>query len=108
MMAERQFEYGPLVKGIYFGFVAVTLLVVLFATSWAAYYILFLLFLGLALRPFLEKTGLYRHYSALTDIIHNRIYRKRYEKKRQEVDRNKHNEKYRKARTRDPSLPKHW
>ncbi len=107
-MAEHQFEYGPLTKGIYFGFIATTLLVVLFATSWAIYYILFLLFLGLGLRPLLESTGLYRNFSALTDMAHDRVYRKRYEKRRQEVDREKHNERYRKARTRDPSLPKHW
>ncbi|MFT5690996.1 MAG: hypothetical protein ACI92E_000321 [Oceanicoccus sp.] len=107
-MSERQFEYGPIVKGIYLAFIPLTMLVVMLATQWTAYYILVLLFLGFGLRPLLEKTGIYQNYFALTDIVHDKIYHKKYEKKRQEVDRKNHNEKYRKARTRDPSLPKHW
>ena len=55
-MKEPLFSYGPLARGTYGALIAVTGLVAVYALEWTGYYVGFLLFLGLGLRPVLEKT----------------------------------------------------
>lgn len=109
-MAEHQFEYGPVSKGLFFGLECLTILVALFATEYLGYYLLLLLFFGIGLRLILEKTGLYHWLSYNSQKLDERLHRTQLEEKRAEVDRKARDFKYRQSRSRgkDPKLPKNW
>ncbi len=58
-MSNLDFKYGPIAIGIYKAMLWLTILIAFVAFKFLIYYVPLLLFLGLGLRPFLIKTGLY-------------------------------------------------
>ena len=107
-MREREFEYGFIAKGVFLGLVASSVVVALYFPDRWLHYLGFLLFLGLGLRPLLERTGLYRLWNTVQGFFIERWNRKYLRKRRQEVDRRLRDEKYRGKRYKDPKLPKNW
>ena len=67
-----------------------------------------LLFLGLGLRPLLEKTGLYRLVSHYLLVVQEKSSAKFMEKRAAEIDRKQRDAKYRGRRVKHPGLPKNW
>lgn len=107
-MTGHKFEYGPLSRGIY---IALLWLMVLTATIFPElllWHILLVLFLGLGLRPLLEKSGLYDLYTHVTVSIAERWNRKFVETRRQEIERKRRRKMYRRFGNDDPRLPKNW
>jgi len=107
-MAERKFEYGPIARGIY---IALLWLVVLTAVAFPElllWHLLLVLFLGLGLRPLLEKTGLYALYAHVAVSFVERRNRKFVETRRREIERKRRREMYRRFGHDDPRLPKNW
>ena len=72
------------------------------------WHLLLVLFLGLGLRPLLEKTGLYDLYAQVTVSIAERWDRKFVEHRRRHIERNKRRKIYRRFGKGDPRLPKNW
>ncbi len=72
------------------------------------WHLLLVLFLGLGLRPLLEKTGLYDLYAQVTVSIAERWDRKFVEERRREIERDKRRKIYRRFGNDDPRLPKNW
>ena len=108
-MKEKKFEYGPLARGIYRGMISVTLLMPLaIGPINTLIYAGFLLFLGVGLRPLLERTGLHDAISYSRLIIHDKANQGFVEKRRAEVARKVRDEKYRNRRFKDPKLPPNW
>ena len=107
-MAEKQFEYGPLPRGIYTGLLCTSFLVAWVIPQWLGYYLLFLLFLGLGLRPLLERTGLARKWQEMFADADDRLHSKREHKRRLEIERRERDKKYRYTHYRDPKLPRRW
>lgn len=58
-MRERKLEFGPISRGIYLALISVAAVVSIYFPEVFFYYVLALVFLGLGLRPLLERTGLY-------------------------------------------------
>ena len=107
-MTEKQFEYGPLARGIYMALIYFALLIGWVAPGWLFHYAAFLIFLGLGLRPVLEWTGLaWRFQSAMADL-EERWYRKRETKRRMQIARRERDKKYKYSHYRDPRLPPGW
>lgn len=107
-MSEHKFEYGPLSRGIY---IALLWLMVLTATIFPElllWHILLVLFLGLGLRPLLEKTRLYDLYTNVTVSVAERWDRKFVENRRREIERKRQRKMYRRFGNDDPRLPKNW
>jgi len=103
-MVEDQFEYGPVARGIFYGLVSLTILVGLLGTGPLLFYILFLQFLAMGLKPFLIKTGLYQIYMKVAD----RRWRKITAQRCMEVENEKRKAKYKYRRRNDDSLPRNW
>jgi len=72
------------------------------------YYILFLIFLGIGLRPLVEKTGINAFYQTQITRLVEKWDRKFLEKRRMEIDRKRRDQKYRSKRAKDQRLPKNW
>jgi len=70
------FEYGPIARGSYHAMLWSTLLVGLFIPRYVFTYILFLIFLGIGLRPLLIATGLYQHFQEHSANRDDRINQK--------------------------------
>lgn len=107
-MHEHKYEYGPISRGIYMALIWVSLAIGMGWPKMLPYYLGFLLFLGLGLRPLLEKTGLadlFMHLVASTD---EKLHKGSQAKLSRKIDRKVRDEKYRKSRYRDPRLPKDW
>lgn len=107
-MTGHKFEYGPLSRGIY---IALLWLMVLTATVFPellVWHISLVLFLGLGLRPLLEKSGLYDLYTHVTVSIAERWNRKFVETRRREIERKRRRKMYRRFGNDDPRLPKNW
>lgn len=105
---HKQFEYSPLLQGVYRGLMWTILPIALLGREVLIGYVLILLFLGLGLRPLLELTGLYRLLSHSLVIIQEKTDKKFLEKRAQEIDRKMRDDKYRKRRLKHPDLPKDW
>tara|TARA_B110000908_G_C9815387_1_gene254787 strand:+ start:83 stop:406 length:324 start_codon:yes stop_codon:yes gene_type:complete len=107
-MHKPKFQYGPIAKGVFGGLVPLSILVALFATDMIGYYLVFLAFLALGLKPILEKSGLYDVYVHCRETLSDKYHRRRHDEIGKEVDRKARDEKYRRSRVRDPKLPKNW
>ena len=105
---RKQFEYGTVATGIYRGLLWVALVIPLYSVEWFMWYLAIMAFLGLGLRPLLERTGLYHwavHWRVVTE---NRINRDFDERHVQQVERKMRDDRYRKRRNKHPDLPKNW
>ena len=67
-----------------------------------------LIFLGFGLRPFIERSGIYDVYVHFAQRVRDRWNHNFVKQRREEVDRNTRDERYRKARYKDTRLPKDW
>ena len=102
------FEWGPLARGVYTALLCSTILVSWIFPEYLVRYILMLIFLGVLLRPLLERSGLYDLYLRITYKLSEKRWRKVNERRRLEVYIAERDKKYRARRTRDPKLPKNW
>lgn len=107
-MAFNKFEYSPFAVGIYKALLWSTTIVGYHSHNALIYYIPFLLFLGLGLRPVLEKTGLHTLYLNILWRLEERRDRKRIQQIKKDIAMKNRNDKYRNKRTVDPALPKNW
>ncbi len=101
-MKKLDFKYGPIAIGIYRAMLWLTILIAFVAFKFLVYYVPLLLFLGLGLRPFLLKTGLYSVYQRFLSNRDEKInqklregYNKRNAKKVSDLEKKR--EKMRKA-----------
>jgi hypothetical protein len=62
---KQHFEYGPVAQGIYRAMLYVVILIPFVFPKYFFHYVVFVLFIGLGLRPLLIKTGLYRLFQIL-------------------------------------------
>jgi len=107
-MSEHKFEYGPVARGVYMAMVWLVILTAVAFPELLLWHLLLVLFLGLGLRPLLEKTGLYDLYAHVTVSIAERWDRKFVEERRREIERSKRRKMYRRFGKDDPRLPKNW
>lgn len=107
-MKEQKFAWGPVARGIYIGMLWFTVVIGWHFPNMLTYYIPLLVFLGLGLRPLLERTGLYDLYVHVIVKIDDKKWEKINEKKRIEIARKERDKKYKASRTRDPKLPENW
>ena len=107
-MAEKQFEYGPLARGIYIALLWFTILIAWVAPAWLYHYVALLIFLGLGLRPLLEWSGLAHRFQSHAAEFENWRHGKRERKRRLEVAIRERGRKYRYTHYRDPRLPPNW
>lgn len=107
-MAEPQFTWGPLARGLYTGMLWMTIIVAWHFDHYLYHYFALLIFLGLGLRPLLEKTGLYERFAAFMANREERKWRKTKREAVKKVEREKQAQKYKHRRTKDPRLPKNW
>ena len=107
-MTGHRFEYGPLARGIFMALVWLSPLVAVLSFELLAWHVALLAFLGLGLRPLLEKTGIHALWQALAAAWHERIYRGFTEKRRKEVERAARRRRYKRFGPEDPRLPKNW
>ena len=105
---HKQFEYSPLVHGVYRGLWCAALPMPMLGMEVAVSYFLFLSFLGLGVRPILERTGLYRLISHVLVVIEEKADARFLQQRAQEIDRKMRDDRYRKRRLKHPDLPKHW
>ena len=105
---QREFEYGPVSQGIFLALVCVTPLLLFINPAYMAPYLLFLLFLGLCLRPLLVWTGLHKLWSSTGADIQQGMDRKFVERRRAEIDVQAKLKRFRQSRYRDPRLPRNW
>jgi len=104
----REFEYGPLAKGIYIALFWVSIPLLLLYPQYTLRYVLFLLFLGFGLRPFLVWSGLYGLWNRTMGGAERKWDEKRLAERRAAIDSAEEVEKYKRSRYRDPRLPKNW
>ncbi|MDM3872514.1 hypothetical protein QSV34_14270 [Porticoccus sp. W117] len=107
-MREQKFEYGPISRGCYVALLWLTVFFAFTDPKKLPAHIGVLLFLGLGLRPLLECTGLCDLWQQFRGAVNDRRYRKISQKKRVEVERKDRNKRYKRARFKDPRLPKNW
>ena len=105
---EAQFTWGPLARGVYIALLMLSPLVGIFLWQWAGYYVLFLLFLGLFLRPLLEVTGLYHLCSWALHELGEKHWEKTTRERRREIARMERDQKYKHRHQKDPRLPPNW
>jgi hypothetical protein len=107
-MPAHRLEYGPLSRGIYIALICLTPLVAIVWWELLAWYLGLLAFLGLGLRPLLEKTGIYAIYQYVASTLHEWLYKDFTEKRRREIEREARRRRYRRFGPEDPRLPKKW
>lgn len=105
---DKEFEFGPVARGIYIALISVAALMPLIAPQYFFYYVAFVIFLGFGLRPFLVKTGLYSVWNNIGHFVQSAWDKNYLEKRAEEIEKNAEIDKYRKSRVRDPKLPKNW
>ena len=107
-MSEAKFTWGPFARGLYASLMWMTLLVAFFDTSFLYYYIPALVFLGLGLRPLLEKTGMADIALARSQVRHEKRWQKIKQQRAQQLRRDQHAQKQKRKRSKDSELPKNW
>ncbi len=105
---HKQFEYSPLVQGVYRGLLAATLPMPIMGQDFFIGYVCVLLFLGFGLRPLLERTGLYRLLNHYLVVFEEKTSKRYLEKRAAEIDRKARDDKHRRRRLKHPDLPRHW
>ena len=106
--SAHQFEYGPVAMGTYRGMLWITLATPLLGMEYFIGWALLLLFLGIGLRPLLEKTGLYRYSQHLQVIAGDKIDKEFLAKRQKKISRKLRDDRYRRRRRKHPDLPKDW
>ncbi|WP_206485613.1 hypothetical protein [Thalassotalea sp. G2M2-11] len=101
-LRRENFEYGPLARGIFIVMLWGVWIFVFVAPFYLVYYVPLLLFVGLGLKPFLIKTGMfsvYQNYLLKRDERINETLKKGYRSRNsKKLDKAKYNrEKMRKA-----------
>ncbi len=86
-MKEPRFEFGTVSRGIYYALICGAALVPLLNYKWLPAYLLMLLFLGLGLRAFLERTGLYALFRFAVDKVNGKLDEKWLHNRRRDVER---------------------
>lgn len=107
-MKDHQFEYNLLARAIYMALLWMTLLISWVYPEHLLAYVLLMLFLGLGLRPLLEKTGLASSLQAIWYRLIDRREKKSREEKDRQLQRKIRDDQYRRSRIRDKRLPKNW
>ena len=107
-MTGNRFEYGPLARGIFIALVWMSPVVAVVSWEWLGWHLLLLVFLGIGLRPLLEKTGIHALYQYVAAALEERIYRRFTEQRRKEVERAARRKRYKRFGREDPRLPKNW
>ncbi len=107
-MQEKQFEYSTLASGSYRGMLWLFPLMPLIGIDVFLVYCGLMLFLGIGLRPLLEKTGLYRQVSHYLLVAQQKSSAKFMEKRAAKIDRKRRDDKHRRRRVKHPGLPKNW
>lgn len=105
---DEDFQYGLLPRSIFVGLLWLTPLLGFTAPNWLLWHVCLLLFLGLALKPLLIRTGLRRAWLAWRANAQQRGNAAHQEEAARRVERKRRDERYRKSRTRDPGLPPGW
>lgn len=105
---HKQFEYSPLVQGVYRGLACAAVPLPLLGIEVFLAYMAVLLFLGLGLRPLLERTGLYRALGHFLVVFEGKTSKRFLEKRAAEIDRKARDDRHRRRRLKHPDLPKHW
>ena len=106
--SAHQFEYGPLAIGTYRGLLWITVVTPLLGPGIFMGWVLFLLLLGIGLRPLLEKTGLYRYFQHVQVIAGEKVDTKFLAKRRNKISKKLRDDRYRHRRRKHPDLPKDW
>ena len=107
-MKDKHFKYGPIAIGTFVALIWVSVVIMASFPDLLGYYLLFLAFLGLGLRPLIIRTGFYDFFQTLMMTIQARLDRNFLIKRRLEIDRKVRDRKYRNKRVKDPRLPKNW
>ncbi len=105
---KRDFEYGPVARGIFIALVSLTPVLPFVHPGYLAPYLLLLLFLGLGLRPLLQWTGLYTLFGYTRADLQQGMDRKFVERRQTHVDLHARVKRFRHSRYRDPRLPRNW
>ena len=105
---NREFEFGPLAKGLYIALFCMAVPLLMLFPQYVAAYLASLVVLGLGLRPFLVWSGLYGLWNRTLGGAQRKWDEKYLAERRAEIDRAQELEKYRRSRARDPRLPKNW
>ncbi len=108
MRRKREFEYGPLSRGIFTAMLVIMPLVAMLRPGDFVNYGLFLLVLAFGLRPFLVYSGLYRLWNDAGAGVEKKWDRKFLDKRAQDIERKVKSDGFHKSRYRDPRLPKNW
>ena len=105
---QEPITWGTVTRGTYHAMLWFTLLIGRVYPYWLNHYIALLVFLGVALKPLLEKTGLHRLALWLIHSIDNKRRQKTVEQHKVMIKRQERDNRYKRRRVRDPKLPKHW
>lgn len=105
---DGDFQYGLVARAIFVALLWLTALLGFVAPEWLPWHLALLLFLGLGLKPLLIRTGLRRRWLQLMATRQQRVNRPHHERAARQVDRRRRDDKLRKARRSDPSLPPRW
>ena len=103
-----EFEYGPAAKGAFIALICIAPLVSSIIPDALPHYLLFLLFLGLGLRPLLVSTGLHRFWRPDRADIEGSQARNFVERRRASIDMQARMRRLRYSSYRQPRLPKNW
>jgi hypothetical protein len=105
---KREFAYGPIAQGIFIALLCLTPLLSYVSPGHLGAYLLFLLFLGLGLRPLLVKTGLHKLWRTAKAGTQRGMDHKFVERRRAAIDVQAKLGKFRHSRYREPRMPRHW
>jgi len=111
---QDDFHYGPLARGAYIALLWSTAILGFVGADadWARQYLrwhlLLLVFLGLGLKPFLLRAGIYRLWQGWTAELQQRRNAGHHAAAARKVDRSRRDQKLRSTRLRDPKLPPRW
>ncbi len=107
-MKEAQFYWGTFARACY---IAAWWFCLLFGFTNPAvlfYYIPFLIFLGVGLRPLLEATGLYYLFQSVLLKRDDANWEKRNSERRAQIKSAVRSKALKQQRAKDPRLPKNW
>jgi hypothetical protein len=111
---DEDIRFGPIARGVYIALTWTTVALgfvagdAAWARAWLPWHIMLLVFLGLGLKPFLKRTGLRRIWLSLMADVQRKRHAPHHAEAARRVERRRRDEKLRKARLRNPELPKRW
>ena len=105
---DEDFQYGLVSRSIFVGLCWLSPLLGFTAPHLLPWLLGLLLFLGLVLKPLLIKTGLRRAWLAWRADAQKRRHASHHEEAARRVERKRRDDRFRKARQRDPNLPPGW